>query len=109
MTELRPNIGSYRDRHGKVRWRYRKGRVSVQLPGQPGDPDFEFTSKQAASGLLTQAPLQPSPARTALLERFAREVLSRVKHRAREKDVPFSLTLDEIAKQMEAQDWRCAV
>lgn len=36
-----PYTTSYKDRHGKVRWRFRyKGR-RVELPGEPGSPEFE--------------------------------------------------------------------
>ena len=41
MPERLPNTYPEKDRHGKVRWRYRKsGRPSAQLPGKPGSPEF---------------------------------------------------------------------
>lgn len=47
-----PNAGFTKDRHGKVRWRYRRGRKSVQLPGQPGDPEFEAAYLAAVEGRI---------------------------------------------------------
>jgi integrase len=41
MDNDRPYIGSYKDRHGKERWRFRRGKVDKSLPGQPGDKRFE--------------------------------------------------------------------
>jgi hypothetical protein len=109
MTELPVNVGSYRDRHGKVRWRYRKGEINVPLPGGPGDQDFEYAHQLAASGKLAQSSLSPAVNRGALMRDFTREVLARVKNRSCKKGVPFSLTVDDIKGLMEEQKWRCAV
>jgi integrase len=35
-----PGLGSYKDRHGKTRWRYRTKTQTVMLPGEPGMPEF---------------------------------------------------------------------
>jgi site-specific recombinase XerC len=42
MTDDFPGAGSYEDRHGKTRWRFRSGKRTVQLPGNPAEsPAFE--------------------------------------------------------------------
>src|SRR4051812_22142608 len=35
-----PYVNSFRDRHGKLRHYFRRGRVSVALPGAPGGQTF---------------------------------------------------------------------
>lgn len=45
-----PNAGSYLDRHGKRRWRFRRGKKTVQLPGEPGTPEFEAAYTAAIEG-----------------------------------------------------------
>jgi len=46
----RPYLSSYKDRHGKVRWRFRKGKAGRSLPGQPGDDAFEDAYSAALQG-----------------------------------------------------------
>lgn len=41
MSDQYPGAGSYQDRHGKTRWRYRSGKLNRTLPHQPGHPEFE--------------------------------------------------------------------
>ena len=41
---------SYRDRHGRERWRYRRAGKTVSLPGAPGAPDFEEAYAAALEG-----------------------------------------------------------
>lgn len=45
-----PYASSFVDRHGKTRWRWRKGGKTVALPGQPGDPGFEAAYAAALAG-----------------------------------------------------------
>lgn len=52
-----------RDRHGKVRYRYRrKGCKTVYLPGKPGDADFAAAYKLATDGVSTE--IKPGASRT---------------------------------------------
>lgn len=47
-----PNASAFRDRHGKVRYRFRrKGAPTVYLPGVPGSPEFAEAYQAAASGV----------------------------------------------------------
>lgn len=46
-----PNASSYRDRHGKVRWRFRRAGKTTPLPGQPGEPEFEAAYRAAVTGV----------------------------------------------------------
>lgn len=56
-----PNASAFRDRHGKVRYRFRrKGMATVYLPGVPGSPEFAEAYESAASG----APLVIAAKRT---------------------------------------------
>lgn len=46
-----PNVSPMRDRHGKVRYRFRKkGMATVYLPGLPGSPEFAAAYEAAAAG-----------------------------------------------------------
>lgn len=45
-----PDASWYRDRHGKIRWRFRKGDTSVGLRGAPGDDGFDAAYLAAANG-----------------------------------------------------------
>jgi len=50
MSDQYPNAGSYLDRHGKRRWRFRRGKKTVQLPGEPGSPEFDVAYTAAVEG-----------------------------------------------------------
>lgn len=50
MTERHPNASSYRDRHGRTRWRFRRAGRTVALPGEPGTPEFEEAYRAAVEG-----------------------------------------------------------
>jgi site-specific recombinase XerC len=49
MTEHH-GASSYLDRHGKRRWRFRRGKKTVQLPHAPGHPEFEAVYTAAVEG-----------------------------------------------------------
>jgi len=53
MTDKYPYAGSYQDRHGKRRWRFRRAGKTIQLPGSPGQPDFEAAYAAALAGRPT--------------------------------------------------------
>lgn len=48
--ERRAYLSSYTDRHGKLRWRYRRNGRSIPLPGQPGEEAFEAAYSAALEG-----------------------------------------------------------
>lgn len=50
MTDNYPHAGSYQDRHGKRRWRFRRAGKTIQLPGSPGQPGFEAAYTAALEG-----------------------------------------------------------
>lgn len=50
MSDIHPFAGSYLDRHGKRRWRFRRAGKTVQLPEQPGHPAFEAAYTAAIEG-----------------------------------------------------------
>lgn len=46
-----PHVSTFRDRHGKVRYRYRrKGFSTSYLPGKPGSPEFAEAYEAASAG-----------------------------------------------------------
>lgn len=45
----RPYLSSYKDRHGKTRWRFRRGKITRPLPS-PDDPAFEQAYDDALHG-----------------------------------------------------------
>jgi len=45
-----PHASSYKDRHGKARWRFRRAGRTVQLPQAPGHPDFDKAYTAALEG-----------------------------------------------------------
>src|ERR1700758_35867 len=60
MSEDYPGAGSYQDRHGKRRWRFRRGKKTIQLPDEPGSPEFEAAYLAAVEG-------RPAPQRAAVV------------------------------------------
>lgn len=46
----RPFLSTYKDRHGKTRWRFRRGKVERSMPGAPGDSAFEEAYSAALNG-----------------------------------------------------------
>lgn len=46
----RPFLSSYKDRHGKTRWRFRRGKMERPIPGQPGELAFEAAYQDALNG-----------------------------------------------------------
>lgn len=49
-------VGSYADRHGKQRWRFRRGGIIAALPGNPGDERFEVAYAAALAGQPLRRP-----------------------------------------------------
>nr|WP_295238554.1 tyrosine-type recombinase/integrase [uncultured Brevundimonas sp.] len=59
-----PNVNAFKDRHGKIRYRYRRtGQKDVYLHGVPGSPQFAAEYEAACSGRTTT--LTPGAHRTA--------------------------------------------
>lgn len=55
MTDLPPHVGAAPDRHGKIRYRFRRrGWPSAYLPGQPGDAAFHARYAE----IVSQGPLE---------------------------------------------------
>lgn len=58
-----PHVSAFKDRHGKVRYRYRrKGAATVYLPGLPGSPEFA----EAYAGAVSGSPRVIGAARTKI-------------------------------------------
>jgi integrase len=66
VTDKYPYAGSYQDRHGKRRWRFRRAGKTIQLPGSPGQPDFEAAYAAALAGRpVAKAEVRRLPTATA--------------------------------------------
>lgn len=60
--EKRPFLSSYKDRHGKQRWRFRRNGAAISLPGSPGEPRFEAAYEAALAGRPREAEVIKHPA-----------------------------------------------
>jgi len=56
-----PYVSSYTDRHGRLRWRYRRKGVTVALPGSPGEEAFQRAYMAALEGRPTRAEVVRHP------------------------------------------------
>jgi integrase len=65
MSEEFPGASSYLDRHGKRRWRFRRGKKTIQLPHEPGHREFEAAYQAAVEGRpAPRATVVPLPTTT---------------------------------------------
>lgn len=63
MTDLPRNVRPERDRHGKIRYRFRKtGYRSAMVPGEPGSPEM----LEAVAAILREGRLEPKPVESAV-------------------------------------------
>ena len=49
-TTLPPYVSTFKDRHGKSRWRFRRKGKTSYLPGKPGSPEFKAAYDAALAG-----------------------------------------------------------
>lgn len=56
-----PYVSSYKDRHGRLRWRYRRNGRAVALPGQPGEDAFQRAYEAALQGRPIRAEVVRHP------------------------------------------------
>lgn len=54
-------VSSYKDRHGRVRWRFRRRGLTVALPGQPGEEPFQRAYLAALEGRPIRAEVVRHP------------------------------------------------
>lgn len=73
MTASHPYASSYRDRHGHARWRFRRGKKVIALPGQPGEPRFEDAYQAAVEGRPVTKPALVRPHPGAIVPRSLRD------------------------------------
>lgn len=59
--ERPPFASPYKDRHGKERWRFRRGKVTRSLPGHPGSAAFEEAYSAAVDGRPASAQVVRHP------------------------------------------------
>lgn len=64
-----PNVSAMRDRHGRLRWRWRKGSKQVYLAGEPHTEAFDASYRAAIAGL--PQPVKPPPNRPAEVVRIS--------------------------------------
>jgi hypothetical protein len=56
-----PYVTAYKDRHGRLRWRYRRKGVTVALPGSPGEDAFQRAYMAALEGRPLRAAVVRHP------------------------------------------------
>lgn len=61
MPEKRPYLSSFHDAYGKTRWRFRRGKRSVSLRGNPGEPAFEAAYQAAIEGRKASTVIERHP------------------------------------------------
>lgn len=49
-SEKRPYLSSFKDRHGTIRWRFRRAGKTISIPGNPGEDEFEERYQAAIEG-----------------------------------------------------------
>lgn len=111
------NVSSFSDRHGKLRYRYRKGNITVSLPGNPGDAEFEYAYQRAlggkfkrkSNGTIHMSIHAIEERRRSFLDQYLAPALRRAQVRAIRQHVAFGLTPQDVASLLDAQDWKCAV
>jgi integrase len=59
--ERPPFASPYKDRHGKERWRFRRGKLTKALPGAPGETRFEEAYQDALNGKAPAAQVVRHP------------------------------------------------
>lgn len=64
-----PYVSSFFDRHGRERWRWRKGGKTIALPGSPGQPEFDAAYAAAVAGLPRKPPARVVRLKSAPLPR----------------------------------------
>lgn len=72
MSDAYPYVSSYKDRHGHTRWRFRRGKKTIALPGQPGEKRFEDAYLAAVEGRSVQR-LAPKMIRGGIIPRSLRD------------------------------------
>lgn len=50
MTATHPYVSAMKDRHGRIRWRYRRAGKTIYLPGIPGEEGFEAAYQAVVEG-----------------------------------------------------------
>jgi hypothetical protein len=111
------NVSAFNDRHGKRRYRYRKGKIAVSLPGSPGEPRFDEAYLRAVNGDGFRRPRGSTftsqrgldERRLSFLDHYTAPALKRAKTRSLRQDVEFDLTAGDFAALMDIQSWKCAV
>lgn len=104
MSTLYPGVGSYFDRHGKLRWRLRRAGKTFSLPYGPDHPDFR------REYLVTVNGTRPQDARTKLVfAGYFKTAVQQARCRASAKRVAFAIDQNVVEQILARQDWRCAV
>lgn len=113
MGEVLPKgVTSYRDRHGKERFRYRRAGRSVSLTGRPGEARFNESLAGVEVALIARKEVvdrRVSIVRAHMIDYYARRSIPRARHRSVQKRVPFDITVSDVERMMIRQNYRCAV
>lgn len=105
MSAAIPNVGSYRDRHGKVHWRYRRNGKAFALAVGPEHPDFAVLKRAEDGSAMRRIDVRNQFA----FHNYFKKSIVRARDRAKRKNVPFNIDDQIIEQTIRQQDWRCAV
>lgn len=104
MTALYPGVGSYFDRHGKLRWRLRRDGKTFSLPCGPDHPDFRYAYLATINGM------RPMDVRSKLaFTGYFKTAIQQARSRATAKHVAFAIDQSIVEQILARQNWRCAV
>ncbi len=74
-------VDEFRDRHGKLRRRFRRGKIKVPLPGEPGSREFMAVYERCMAGDFTPSP-QERPPRPGTIDAAIRSFYGSAKFKA---------------------------
>lgn len=110
-----PSVSSKTDRHGKERWRFRKGNVDKQLPGEPGSPEFDAAYQACLTNQMVEQENPPRPYREnpkGIRGNFPRRI-ERMLFQLRRRSIglrrEFALTEEWLIAELERCDYCCAL
>lgn len=113
--EKLPYLSSFVDRHGRRRWRVRRGRMTIPLPGAPSTAEYrEAYDRAVAFASYARKPKSarlPAPKKSsdAIISSAICSSYKSAKKRSRESGKSFSITIDEVQGLAAQQLNRCAL
>lgn len=110
-----PDVRSFTDRHGSLRWRHRKRGRDISIPYTPGTQEFDAAYSAAVRASETGAVLPKRTRKQGTNPRGIRgsfpscidRVMRQTKARSGSMKREFELDHDWMIEQLEKQNYRC--